>query len=164
MQSGIATLIKLILLIILVLVGLAIWLLPKTRLVKQRKINEKLFVVTCIAGVLCGACGLVVIFAWPQYILKGHLYELILMPSVLLYAYWIIIMRRARSMNVIDEKQNFDMANALGWTWVVSIIAMFAAFDLKDTGLFDAGLWFPYYIFVNLLVYSASTLYLFKRS
>lgn len=164
MQSGIESLIKLVLVGLLVLAGLAVWLLPRTRLVREPRISERLFVATCVIGILCAAAGLVVTFGWPRRVLEWHLWEVAVMPLVLLYAYWIVVMRRARSLDVLDEKQNLDTANASALTWAISVPAMMVAFVLHDHGLFDPALWFPYYLFVTLLVYSASTLYYFKRS
>jgi hypothetical protein len=85
------------------------------------------------------------------------------MPLVLLYAYWMVVMRRARSSNVLDEKQNADMTMAGAVTWTISIPAMALAFVLPDARLLAGGLWFPFYLFVTLVVFSAVTLYYFKR-
>jgi hypothetical protein len=163
MQSGIESLIKLFLVTVLVLAGLAIWLAPKTRWVTARRVSEGLFTVTSIVGMVCGVAGLVATFAWPQQVLEWHLWELTVMPFVLVNAYWFIIVRKARTADILDEKQNFDMERAGSLTWAVSIPAMCAAFVLHEEGLFDAALWFPYFLFVTLLFYSATTLYQFKR-
>ena len=40
---------------------------------------------------------------------------------------------------------------------------MSVASVLHDKGLFNPALWYPYYLFVTLLVYSATVLYCFKR-
>jgi hypothetical protein len=163
MQSAIESAIKLVLVVLLVLAGLGVWLLPKTRLVTARAVGERLFVVTCIVGVLCGAAGLLVLFAWPQRVLEWHLWEVAAMPLVLLYAYWMVVMRRARSCDVLDEKQNADMTSAGAVTWAISIPAMSLAFVLPDEGLLEGGLWFPCYLFITLLVFSATTLCYFRR-
>lgn len=163
MQSGIETVIKLILVTLLVLAGLAIWLAPKTRWVTARQISERLFTGTAVVGMLCGAAGLVAIFAWPHQVLEWHLWELMVMPLVLAYVYWFIVWRKARTTDILDEKQNLDMTQAGALTWAVSIPAMSVAWALHDKGLFYAALWYPYFLFVTLLVYSAATLYQFKR-
>jgi hypothetical protein len=72
-------------------------------------------------------------------------------------------MRRAGTGQVLDEKQDADMTRAAATTWGVTIPAMCLAFVLPDAGLFDGGLWFPCYLFVTLLVFSATTLYYFRR-
>jgi hypothetical protein len=158
------TLSKLVLLGFVILAGLAIWLLPKTRLVSGRQISERLFVITYAVGACCGAAGLVVLFAWPGRVREWHLWELSLIPLVLLYAYWLAVMRKARSSQVMDEKQDADMSKAGALAWGLSIPAMMLAFQLYEAGLFDPALWFPYYILVTLLLHSAGTLYYFKRT
>ena len=163
MQSGIESLVKLVLVTLLVLAGLAVWLLPKTRLAKQRQISERAFVATGVVGIACGLAGLVATFAWPRQVLTWHLWELMVMPLVLMYVYWFIVARVARRQDVLDEKQELDMVYAGVFTLSVSVAAMGAAFVLRDAGLFDPALWFPYYLFMVLLVYSAATLYCFKR-
>ena len=163
MQSGIDTVIKLLLVTLLVLAGLAVWLAPKRRWVTTRQISERLFTGTSVVGMLCGAAGLVVTFAWPDRVIEWHLWELTVMPLVLVYVYWFIVWRNARTADILDEKQNLDMAQAGSLTWAVSILAMAAASVLNEKGLFDPALWYPYFLFVTLLIYSATTLYQFKR-
>ena len=154
---------KLVLLAVLALAGLAVWLLPKTRLVSGREIGERLFVVTYVVGAFCGAAGLVALFAWPGRVRDWHLWELSLAPLVLLYAYWLAVMRKARTSQVIDEKQDADMAKAGALAWGLSVPGMLLAFQLYQAGLFDPTLWFPYYLLVTLLLHSVGTLYYFKR-
>lgn len=163
MQSGIESLIKLVLVTLLVLAGLAVWLVPKTRLVKHRRISETLFASTCVVGILCGTAGLVVTFAWPRRVLEWHLWEAVAMPLVLVYAYWFVVWRRARTPDLLDEKQELDMAYAGALTYAISIPAMNVASVLHEKGLLDAVLYYPYFLFLTLLVYSATTLYCFKR-
>ena len=163
MHSGIEAVIKLGLVALLVLAGLAIWLVPKTRLATSRVVGDRLFVATCVVGIACGATGLLILLAWPQHVLDWHLWEVAAMPLVLLYAYWMTVMRRARGSDVLDEKQNADMTTAGAMTWAISIPAMSLAFVLPDARLLAGGLWFPCYLFVTLLVFSAVTLYYFKR-
>ena len=76
MHSAMNTASKLVLLTLLALGGLAVWLLPKTRLVAGRQIGERLFVVTYVVGAICGAAGLLVLFAWPVRVRDWHLWEL----------------------------------------------------------------------------------------
>jgi hypothetical protein len=163
MQWGIEGAIKLALVTLLVLAGLAVWLLPRTRIVTSRTVGGTLFVATSVVGIVCSAAGLLVLLIWPQRVLEWHLWELAAMPLVLLYAYWLVVMRRARTGQVLDEKQDLDMTRAGALTWGISIPAMCLAFVLPDARLFEGGLWFPWYLFVTLMVYSATTLYYFRR-
>jgi hypothetical protein len=163
MQWGIEGAIKLALVTLLVLAGLAVWLLPRTRVGTSRTVGGTLFVATSVVGILCSGAGLFVLFTWPRRVLEWHLWELAAMPLVLLYAYWLVVMRRARTGQVLDEKQDLDMTRAGAVTWGISIPAMCLAFVLPDVRLFEGGLWFPWYLFVTLLIYSATTLYYFRR-
>jgi hypothetical protein len=160
METG--SVIKLVLAALLTLAVLAVWLLPRTRLA-GRRVGERLFVATCWAGVLSGAAGLVVTFAWPGHVFEWHLWELAAMPLVLMYFCWIVVMRRAGTTAVLDEKQDFDMTRSGAITCALLIPAMLTAFLLHGRGLFDGALWFPYYLFVTLLVNSGGALYFFKR-
>jgi cytochrome bd-type quinol oxidase subunit 2 len=154
---------KLILLGLLAVAGLAAWLLPKTRLAPRRQIGDKLFVATFVTGILCAAAGLTALFAWPQQTRDWHLWELTAMPLVLIYAYWLAVVRRARTTDVIDEKQDFDMTKCAALAWTLSIPAISSASTLFDAGLFDPALLFPYFLLVTLLGHSVGTLHHFKR-
>jgi hypothetical protein len=163
MHSTMNMLSKLIMLALLAVAGLAIWLLPKTTLVTGRRIGEKLFVVTYAVGVICGAAGLAAIFIWPEQVFEWHLMELSVAPLVLVYAYWLAVMRGAKTSQVTDEKQDADLARAGGLAWALTCPAMLVAFQLSLTGRFNPTLWFPYYLLVTLLLHSVATLYFFKR-
>jgi hypothetical protein len=163
MHSAINILSKLVLLALLVIAGLGIWLLPKTRLVSGRHIGERLFVVTYVIGAFCAAAGLAALFAWPGRVRDWHLWEFSLAPLVLLYAYWLAVMRKARTSQVVDEKQDADMAKAGALAWGLSVPAMLLAFQLSQAGLFNPAMWFPYYLLVTLFFHSLGTLYYFNR-
>ena len=156
--------IKLILVLVLVIAGLAFWLLPKTRLAKRFRVNETLFIVTNIIGMICGAIGLVVTFVWPQFIVELHLWELILIPFVLVYVYWDIIRRAQKTSNLLDEKQVFDMTHAGAATWSLSIPAMVFLFILYEKKVVSGIVWFPFYLFTSLLIFSTITLFSFRKA
>lgn len=72
-------------------------------------------------------------------------------------------MRKAGTGAVLDEKQEMDMVHAGSFTFALSIPSMMVASVLHDKGFLDAMVWFPYYLFVTLLIFSATALYRFKR-
>lgn len=156
--------IKSVLVSTLTLAGLLYWLLPKTNLAKHFKMNETLFVLTYVIGVIFGAVGLFVTFAWPQLIVGLHLWELILIPFVLVYTHWAIIARAANTTDILDEKQTYDVSNSAAVTWAVSIPAMVVLFILYEKGILSGVIWFPSYLFATLLIYSASTLFYFRKA
>lgn len=164
MPSALNIVSKLVLMFLLVVAGLAVWLLPKTKLLSERPhIGEKAFVLTYRLGALCGAAGLAALFIWPERVREWHLWELSIMPLVLAYSYWLVVMRKAKSSQVMDEKQDADLTKAGGLAWGLSIPAMLVAFQLSEAGLFNPAIWFPYYILVTLFIHSLGTLYYFRR-
>lgn len=163
MESHIEKIIKLALVIIIALAILLYWLLPKTRLAKYFKMNERLFVITNIIGVTCGIIGLLVTFIWPQFIVELHLWELIVTPFVLMYIYWLLIIRIKKTAEFIDEKQDYNMTTAGAITMAFSIPAMVMMFMLYYNKILDGPIWFPYYFFVTLLLFSGTTLVLFRK-
>ena len=156
--------IKLVLVLILAGAIFLYWLLPRTRLARRIAMNETLFVITCIVGIACGVIGLFVTLVWPQYIVELHLWELILIPFVLVNIYWAVIAKMGKSAGILDEKQLFDMTKAAAGTWGISITAMAILYLLYDRGIVHGVIWFPYYLFGTLLFYSASTLFYSKRA
>ena len=160
----IEAIIKISILAILFLAGLAYWLLPKSAFAQRLQMNESLFVLTSVVGIFCGAVGLVVTLAWPQYIIDLHLWELILIPFILLNVYWAIIMRVRKSAEILDEKQSFNMTTAAALTWALSIPPMTLMFILYENRVFSGSIWFPFYFFLTLLLFSVTTLFFFKKA
>lgn len=163
MESHIEKIIKLILVLIIALAIVLYWLLPKTRLAKHFKMNERLFIITNIIGVTCGIIGLLVTFIWPQFIVELHLWEVIVTPFALMYIYWLLIIRIRKTAEIVDEKQDYNMTKAGAITMAFSIPAMVIMFMLYYDKIFDGAIWFPYYFFVLLLFFSGTTLVLFKK-
>jgi len=163
MESNIEKIIKLILVFIIALAILLYWLLPKTRLAKHFKMNERLFIITHVIGVICGLIGLVVTFIWPQVIIEWHLWEIIITPFALMEIYWLLIMRIRKTAAVLDEKQDYNMTKAGAITMAFLIPAMVIMFMLYYDKIYDGPIWFPYYFFVILLFFSGTTLFLFKK-
>jgi hypothetical protein len=163
MESNIEKIIKLILVFIIALAIVLYWLLPKTRLAKHFKMNERLFIITHVIGVICGLIGLVVTFIWPQVIIEWHLWEIIITPFALMEIYWLLIMRIRKTAAVLDEKQDYNMTKAGAITMAFSIPAMVIMFMLYYDKIYDGPIWFPYYFFVILLFFSGTTLFLFNK-
>ncbi|MFQ5604126.1 MAG: hypothetical protein ACE5HS_12745 [bacterium] len=155
---------KLSLVIVLLSIGFGYWLLPKTRLARYFKMNETLFNLTNVLGVVCGATGLVISFGWPNVIMEKHLFEIILLPVLMIYAYWAIIMKVKKSNEIIDEKQEYNMTKAAATTMGYSFMTMFFIFALYQEKVFQGAVFYPLYFFMSLSIYSASTLFYFKRN
>jgi hypothetical protein len=157
-------LIKLILILILILAGLFYLLIPKSKFSKRLKMNESVFIFTNLIGIICGAIGLVIIFIYPKTAIELHLWEIIVIPFVLINVLWLTIIRIKRTSEILDEKQELDMMKSAAVTLGLSIITMgFVIFPLFENELIDGKALFPCYLLINVLFYSMSTLYFFKR-
>jgi hypothetical protein len=155
---------KLALVVVVGLAFLLYWIVPKLALAHRLRMNETLFMLTNILGAVCGALGLAATFIWPDAIVELHLWELIIVPWVLIQVYWLIILRIRKSDPIVDEKQEFDMSQAAGLTMALTILAMALLFTLFSRGVLAGLTWFPYYLFTTVLCFSASTIYYFKRA
>jgi hypothetical protein len=163
-MEGIAEkIIKLGLFFIVVLACFLYWLLPRTRLSRHFKMNEKVFVVTQIISILCSIFGLVATFFWPNAIFELHLWELLALPIFLVYVYWFIVLKATRTTELVDEKQEFDMAKGSGLSMALTVPCMALLLNLYQRGTLEGLVWFPYYLFAALLLFSAGTLYNFKK-
>ena len=164
MEESIEKIIKLGLFFIVILACVLYWLLPKTRLSRFFKMNEKVFAVTFIISILCSIFGLVVTFLWPQAIFELHLWELLALPIFLAYVYWLIVQKTSKNTDLVDEKQGFDMAKGAALSMAFTIPCMVLLLNLYQRGTLEGIVWFPYYLFVTLLLFSSGTLYSFRKS
>jgi hypothetical protein len=140
------------------------WLLPRTRFSKHFRMNEKVFVWTFTVSIVCSIFGLAVTFLWPQAIFKMHLWELLALPIFLVYVYWFIVLKTTKSAELVDEKQEFDMGKGAALSMAFTIPCMALLLTLYQRGTLDGLIWFPYYLFIALLLFSVGTLYSFKKS
>jgi len=156
--------IKLGLFFVVILVCFLYWLLPRTKLSRHFKMNEKVFNVTFVIGILCSIFGLVATFLWPQAIFDLHLWELLALPVFLIYIYWLIVLKVKKSAGVVDEKQEFDMAKGAALSMAFTIPCMALLLNFYQRGALEGHAWFPYYLFVTLLLFSAGTLYSYRKN
>lgn len=155
--------IKIILLLILAASFIIYWILPRARIANRLRMNEPLFYIMHIIGILCGFSGIIVTFLYPEKIMANHIYELILLPVFLVYMYSAILLRKNKGEDIFDEKQNRDMFNAIAISWIVSFFGMFFIFALIEAEPLQNLIWFPLYMFLNILVFSASNLVFFTK-
>ncbi len=64
----------------------------------------------------------------------------------------------------MDEKQDFDMAKGAALSMAFTIPCMALLLNLYQRGTLEGIVWFPYYLFVTLLLFSAGTLYSYRKS
>lgn len=88
-------------------------------------------------------------------------YLLFLLPYGLTALFWLVGKRKERLRDCYDEKQWQDLTLAALTTLILSIPALTIFLFVPDAiGVY----WYPYYLFMVLLLFSASTLYFCKRS
>ena len=141
------------------------WVLPNTKMANHLKMNEPLFVITNVLGMICGIIGLVATFLWQELIVETHLFEVIVILFGCVYVYWAMIMKRKKTVeisDILDEKQIDDMTKAAAFTLTLSTCVMLIVY-LHNLVALEGKTWFLFYFFIVLLVYSASTLYYFKK-
>jgi len=156
--------IKILLLLILAVTFIIYWAIPRSRFAGRLKMNEPLFYLIHIIGIISGFLGIVVTVIFPDEIMTNHLYELILLPVFFVYVYSAILMRIKKGEDILDEKQNRDMLYAISISWIVCFISMFFIYALFKSNGIQGYIWFPLFVFLNIFVFSSSTLVLFKRN
>lgn len=153
----------------LVLAGAACyWIIPKTKIAKNMKMTEKVFTATSVTGIICGIAGLGAAVVWPQKIIELHLFEFLFIPFFLMYAYWGLIMKIQRTdeiSDILDEKQiaNIKEAAAITFAGVMGLFLIFFFVSTSNGLKLQGSLWFLAYFFSSLLIFSAATLYYFKK-
>ena len=161
----IEVIIKIVLSTILFIGILLIWLLPKSKFAKHIKMNSKIFISTNITGIICSIVGLIATFTLPDIIIEKHLMWLIIFPYVIFAIYWQIVRRVQKKKDICDEKQEYDMNKAATTTLGLTLMIMVAIFILcsKELIVIQGILWFPYYFYTTIFLYSITTLFYYKK-
>lgn len=162
METSFEKIIKLSLFLLLVILGLLIWLLPKTAFAKKIKMNEKIFNLTHWLGIMCSLSGFIVTFIWREYIIETHLMWLIIFPWLVLEFYSLLVIRSQKTSEIMDEKQEYNLTKAGSLAMGLSIPVMTGVFLLYEGQIIAGSLWFPIYLFLNIFLISFFTLRLFK--
>lgn len=158
--------IKIIILTVLALAFFLHWLLPKTRWARFLKMNETIFIITNSIGSISALLGLIATFVWPDLIVEAHLMWLLILPIALVHFYHLAIIRAARTADILDEKQNFDLTSGAATTLYVFLLLLMVLFNLEYNRIYILhGIqYFPFYIFVLLLTFHTSTVIFFRRN
>lgn len=139
-------------------------------------VDELLFEVTQYVGMVCGITGLAftvygyvalgdfAVKSWLLWLLLFYCLFIIL-PWFSLVIYWIVRLSRRSELTLYDEKQKQDFASSGMTAWLSSIPVMILilAVSLRQPSSPVVFLWFPFYLFFTLLVFSASLLLKFKK-
>ena len=131
--------------------------------------EETVYFAAQYIGIACGVMGLSMFFLncllhLPLYLFKGlsiTLSGVVLAPYCLIIFYWFLIKRKEKVGEWYDEKQFADIARSSLNTMAVSIPCMAGVFALSFVGIENilSALWFPFYVFISLLLFSGSALY-----
>lgn len=136
--------------------------------------DEAIFINAQYVGIFCSVFGIGVFSTlsafFPLWALKKGIFVISLifiLPYVLIVIYWLIVKAREKVYEWYDEKQYQDITKASLVTLIVSIIIMTVIFIIQYfVSAFDflTITWFPFYVFLVLLLFSSSTLYFNKRA
>ena len=140
--------------------------------------DDSIFINAQYIGIVSGISGLTLItifsvlcltvYPLPSWAVDAGIIVVSLMaviPYILIVFFWLIIKLKERVSEWYDEKQYQDITKAGMITLILSVIIMAAIFVLQSVGgvfSFFNEIWFPFYIFLVLLLFSAGTLYFSK--
>jgi len=141
--------------------------------------DDSIFINAQYIGVLSGISGLILvtifsllaltIYPLPSWAVDAGIIMISIIavvPYILIVFYWFIIKLKENTTEWYDEKQYRDITRASLITLVASIIIMavfFATQYFTSAFNFLNEIWFPFYIFIVLLLFSASILYFNKN-
>jgi hypothetical protein len=151
-----------------------VFLLKTVKLINMKNtgtvsVDENLFIIGQSLGIISGLTGIwftihMIKFVGPELMLDKlwvfmPFYILFLVPYALAILYWLSVKHKQRIQEWYDEKQVHDMLKSAMATLVLSVpgLAVLLLFHVPH-GIF----WIVYYIFLVLMLFSASTLYFFK--
>jgi hypothetical protein len=136
--------------------------------------DDVIFAAAHTTGLLCGGIGLVVVIlalaaplpTWLLATLSIPIGLLIILPSLLAVGVWLFMKRREKVNEWFDEKQLQDISRASLWTLALTLPCMIAVGIVQRVngpGSAWDFVWLPLYIFLNMTLFSAATLYLLRR-
>jgi len=135
--------------------------------------DEAIFIDVQYIGIMTSVCGIAILTALslftPLWAIKKGIIILcivLVLPYAAVVVYWLIIKIRERVTEWYDEKQFQDVTKAAFISLLSSVIILAAIFviqNLCDGFAIINVVWFPYYFFLVLLLFSSIVLYLNKR-
>jgi hypothetical protein len=141
------------------------FILPKTKLSKHLGIGQTYFVITNVCGIVLGAIGIIIIFLLEPNITRRYLWKILIMPYVYMQIYIIYVMIAKRTINIFDEKQDFNMTSGAAISFGAMLVIMGLIISpLIQNKIIGFDLLFPLFINSSIFVYSISTLFLFKKA
>ena len=136
--------------------------------------DEALFLTVNQIGIISSVLGFICLFlpGWlgvPQAYQNGLLFLLcvvFLIPYGLSAAHWFLTKRKEKPTEWYDEKQITDISRGALFTLVTTVFITIIFYFLSSVKVINisTALWYPEYLFLTLLLFSGSTLYLSKRA
>ena len=133
-----------------------------------------LFTTTHTTGLLCGAIGLIAILLallipLPTIVIEAIVMPiglLILLPYLIILVIWLLMKRKEAFKEWFDEKQFQDVTKASLWSLIITIPCMITIGIVQRAnapGNVYYSVWLPIYIFLCMLTFSATILYLSRK-
>ncbi len=141
-------------------------------------INEVLYEITQYIGLVSGLMGLGLCLYMYVYLGNINLNQqnwllwitlsyciLLILPYFLMILIWGYKFFRQKEQ-LYDEKQKLEMGKAAIISLLVSIPIMFVFYilSINNNGNFSTILWFPFYAFLTITLFSSCLIYYFKRN
>jgi hypothetical protein len=141
-----------------------------------KAVDEVLFEITQYIGIICGLSGVMFtawafgalqdfeIKAWHRWLFWFYSAAIII-PYFTVVIYWVVRLTQRKILSLYDEKQKQDIAQSGLATWLISIPVMILV-SLLNFGSNDSVtvvLWFPFYLFSTILIFSVFLLVKFIK-
>jgi hypothetical protein len=150
-----------------------VFTLPDGRSVTAAARDHTVHVLAQVVGVVSGGIGLTLtllnfFYPRPLWMVQGQIVPtmvVVLVPYAVTVGVWVIVKLRERG-EWFDEKQRQDVGAAAFASMVVGVAGMGALYfaTLDDLQGMVSVLWFPAYVFLVLLVFSAVNLFRARES
>jgi hypothetical protein len=154
----------------IILIFLALyWILPNTTWGRKKlQLSEQLYILTYVIGIISGLFGLIATFLNSQFVIYSHLFELLLVLFSINYIFWGMILKSKQTTSIekiLDEKQRLNIAQSGAMTFILStaimILMYFASY--QRAFVLDGQVWFLYYIFISMIIFSIANIYYFRK-
>jgi len=140
-------------------------IIPKTRLSKYLKIGQTFFLITNLCGIIVSITGIMALFFLASDMVKNYLWKILIMPYVYLQIYTVSVMIAKNTSNKYDEKQEFNMTTGAAITFGAMIVIMtFIITPLITNHILEIKFLNPFFLNTSILIFSITTLYLFKKA
>lgn len=151
---------------LLVLLIVYFFLLEKQNQSIQDEQDETIFTLAQIVGIVTGILGVIFVFSQMRTQLETlfftiPIYLIFLVPYALIGFYWLMLKFNHKEKKWYDEKQWADVTKSGLVTLLLSIPGLAILFLINKPLEY---LWFPYYLFLILFLFSGCTMFFFKRS